>query len=251
MVTEMSKSERGERLKRILGRAGAVPGARVEQYVHSKRITVNGEIVIDPDLRIPAPGAIAIDGEPAQLAWRTRVLAYHKPAGLIVAGHDPEGVGTVFDALRAALPPDLARFAWHAVGRLDRDTTGLILFTNDERLVEHATSPEVHLAKRYVAQVDGRLTEETLAPIRAGLVLHDGPTRPAHARVRGPGEVEVTLTEGRNRQVRRMLDAVRLGVRSLRREAIGALSIDVPEGGWRELSDDEVLASLAFEPRAS
>lgn len=132
-------------LGRALGRAGAIPDGDVAAALAADRVTVDGNGVRDPFAPVLPGGRIAVDGAPASLAWRTRILAFHKPRGLVVAGSDPDAIGTVFDALRTALPADLRRFVWHAVGRLDRDTTGLLLFTNDERFVEHATAPATHL----------------------------------------------------------------------------------------------------------
>jgi len=147
------------------------------------------------------------------------------------------------------LTPELLGFAWHAVGRLDRDTTGLLLFTTDERFVAHATAPATHLPKRYLATVGADPTPERLAPLLAGIALADGPARPAAAKVRGPRVVELTLTEGRNHQVKRMLGAVGLPVLALHREAIGALALDVTPGQARALTDAEVEELLGFVPR--
>jgi 23S rRNA pseudouridine2605 synthase/16S rRNA pseudouridine516 synthase len=165
---------------------------------------------------------------------------------VIVAGKDPEGVGTVFERLRSALPAELQGFEWYAIGRLDRDTTGLLLFTNDERVVRHGTSPERHLPKRYVADVAGRPSEEALSRLREGLVLDDGPTRPAGARLLAPDRVELVLTEGRHHQVKRMLAAVGHPVRTLHREAVGGVGLDVPVGSWRELTPGEIERGLGF-----
>jgi 23S rRNA pseudouridine2605 synthase/16S rRNA pseudouridine516 synthase len=243
--------ERGDWLSRALSRAGVMPLAEAEEAIAHRRVTLDGRVATEPLSPVFDASRVTLDGRPVSLAWRTRVLMFHKPAGLVTHGSDPEGVGTVFDGLRAALPEALQRFGWHAVGRLDRDTTGLLLFTNDERFVKHATSPETHLEKRYVARVGGAVTEAKLAPLRQGLCL-DGdeqPTRPARAVRRGDDVVELTLTEGRYHQVKRMLGAVGLPTLTLHREAVGALVLDVPEGACRELTDAEVTAALDFTPR--
>jgi 23S rRNA pseudouridine2605 synthase/16S rRNA pseudouridine516 synthase len=191
-----------------------------------------------------------VDGQVRSLEAPLRVLMFHKPAGVIVAGKDPEGVGTVFERLRSVLPAELQGFEWYAIGRLDRDTTGLLLFTNDERVVQHGTSPEKNLPKRYVADVAGRPSEEALSRLREGLVLEDGPTRPAGARLLAPGRVELVLTEGRHHQVKRMLAAVGHPVQALHREAVGSVVLDVPVGAWRRLSDTEVAEGLGFKQLA-
>jgi 23S rRNA pseudouridine2605 synthase/16S rRNA pseudouridine516 synthase len=177
------------------------------------------------------------------------VLAFHKPQGLVCAGRDLHGRGTVFEALAGVLPEALRGHGWHAVGRLDRDTTGLLLFTNDEAFVAHATRPQTHLPKRYLATVGAPLTDAALGALRAGLDLDDGPTRPALARARGAQQVELTLTEGRWHQVKRMLEAVGLPTLALHREAIGTLVCDVEPGQVRLLGDAEVGEALGFSPR--
>jgi 23S rRNA pseudouridine2605 synthase/16S rRNA pseudouridine516 synthase len=173
-------------------------------------------------------------------------LMLHKPAGLVTAGHDPEGTGTVFEHLRRVLPPELQRYEWLAIGRLDRDTTGLLLFTNDERLVAHGARPETHLPKRYEAEVAGEPADASLEPLRRGIVLEDGPALPAQARVLGPGRVELLLTEGRHHQVKRMLQAVGFPVRALHRSRVGGVTLDVPVGQVRRLSAEEVRQGLGF-----
>ena len=131
---------------------------------------------------------------------------------------------------------------------LDKDTTGLLLFTNDERFVTHATSPDTKLPKRYVARVGSRADEAKLAALRAGVRIdRDGPlTRPARAQLRGDDSVELVLTEGRFHQVKRMLNAVGLPTLALHREAVGALALDVSPGALRVLTDDEVRGALNF-----
>lgn len=181
------------------------------------------------------------------------MLVFHKPAGLVTHGSDPEGIGTVFDGLRAVLPVELQKFGWHAVGRLDRNTTGLLLFTNDEKFVSHATAPETHLPKRYVAKVGVRVTDAKLEPLRrGGVALDDGHlTRPAHAVRRGEDSVELVLTEGKFHQVKRMLNTVGLPTLALHREAVGLLELDVPIGMYQALTDEEVEKKLNFLPRSS
>jgi 23S rRNA pseudouridine2605 synthase/16S rRNA pseudouridine516 synthase len=122
----------------------------------------------------------------------------------------------------------------------------LLLFTNEERLVAHATSPETHVSKRYVTEVEGQPSQEALRRLREGVGLDDGPTRPAGARLLAPSRVELVLTEGRHHQVKRMLAAVGHPVRTLHREAVGEVTLDVPEGTCRLLTDAEVRQGLDF-----
>lgn len=236
-------------ISRALARAGVMPLRDAEDAVKAGRVQVAGRTVTAPVSMVRPGDEVKVDGRAVSVVTTTRCLAFHKPAGVVTAGSDPEGIGTVFDALLRVLPPELARYGWHAIGRLDRDTTGLLLFTNDEKLVAHATLPERHLPKRYVAKVQGVATEEKLEPLRRGVTLQDGPTRPAKTRVREDGRVELTITEGRNHQVKRMLSAVKLPVMQLHREAVGALVLDVDEGRFRELSAEEIQRGLGFTVR--
>lgn len=234
-------------LARSLSKAGLLPHNEAEQAVAAGRVKLNGKVIKSPYASIPKDSVVHLDGRLVSLEAKTLVLAFHKPAGAVTAPKDPEGQQTVFDLLQAALPAELRGYGWHAVGRLDRDTTGLLLFTNDPRLVSHVTAPQTHLPKRYVAQVHGTPTAAKLKQLQEGLVLDDGPTRPASAVLRGEGVIELTLTEGRHHQVKRMLGAVGLPVHKLHREAIGELVLDLPEGALRLLSSEEIQHKLGFE----
>lgn len=244
-----SAPERPQWLSRVLARAGALAPGEIDQAVRAGRVSVAGRPARGPMTLVGPGDAVRLDGRLVPFRAKTLALMFHKPAGVVVAADDPEGRGTAFGLLIAALPPALSRIGWHAVGRLDRDTTGLLLFTNDERLVGFATQPQTHLPKRYLAQVQGVPTEERLEPLRRGQLLDDGPCRPAEARLRAPGLVELTLTEGRHHQVKRMLGAIGLPVRRLHREAVGTLLLDLPEGAWRSLTDAEIAEGLGFRPR--
>ncbi len=226
-----------------------LPLAAAEEAIGARRVRVDGRVVTEPFAPVQLLANVTLDGVPASLTWRTRVLAFNKLAGLVTHGTDPEGIGTVFEALLLAIPPALRRYGWHAVGRLDRDTTGLLLFTNDERFVAHATRPETHLPKRYRATVGAPITEAQLARLRSGVELDDGPTLPAEARQLGAALVELVLTEGRYHQVKRMLQAVGLPTLALHRQAIGGLECDVGAGEAREVSEAEVSTLLGYASR--
>jgi 23S rRNA pseudouridine2605 synthase/16S rRNA pseudouridine516 synthase len=242
----------GDWLSRALARAGVMPLAEAEEAISHGRVKLDGREERQALAPVKPDSRVLVDGKDVSLSWRTRVLAFNKPAGVVTHGSDPQGIGTVFEALRSVLPPDLERYGWHAVGRLDRDTTGLLLFTNDEKFVAHATAPASHLPKRYVARVGAKVDETVIAPLRLGVQLDGGEkTRPAQARVRGEQEVELVLTEGKFHQVKRMLGVVGLPTLMLHREAVGALECDVALGQYRELSDDEVQEKLRFTPRSS
>ncbi len=235
---DVSDEGHADWLARALGRAGVLPRAEAEAAIREGRVEVDGRVEKEPFAPVRPGMEVRLDGQVRGLGAPVRVLMFHKPAGPVVHGSDPEGVGTVFERLRAKLTAPLHGFEWLAVGRLDRNTTGLLLFTNDERVVRHATSPETHLPKRYVARVEGRPSEAALQRLRDGLVLEDGPTRPAEARLRAPDVVALTLTEGRHHQVKRVL--------TLHREAVGGVELNVEEGAWRLLEEGELTEGLRF-----
>lgn len=242
----------GDWLSRALSRAGVMPLAEAEEAIGQGRVELEGRTEREPLAPVKPQARVKLDGHAVSLDWRTRVLAFHKPCGVVTHGSDPQGIGTVFEALRAVLPPALQRYGWHAVGRLDRDTTGLLLFTNDEKFVAHATAPQTHLPKRYVAKVGAKVDEQKLEPLRRGVKVDRELTAlPAKAKARNEDTVELVLTEGKFHQVKRMLGAVGLPTLALHREAVGALECDVEVGQFRELSDEELQAKLGFTPRAS
>ena len=149
----------------------------------------------------------------------------NKPAGVVCSHLDQHGGGTVFDVLGRKLTPSQRRRTWHCVGRLDKQTTGLLWFTDEAAFVAHATQPATHLAKTYIADVGGDATQAKLAPLRSGITLHDGPCRPARVEALAARQVRIAITEGRNHQVKHMLAAVKLPVLRLHREAIGTLAL--------------------------
>jgi len=186
---------------------------------------------------------------------RTLVIAYHKPRGLLTTHADELGRETVYDRLRTLLTPPLRSIDWHAIGRLDADTTGLLLFTNDGALVHHATQPRHKLPKTYQVLAKGLVDDAQLARLRNGVELSGGLGKSAPAEVeRGAYQTATTwltvrITEGKNRQVRRMLLAVDSQVIRLTRTHIGELALDLAEDSWRLLSDAEVLRALGYAPR--
>jgi 23S rRNA pseudouridine2605 synthase len=228
-------------LSRALARAGVLPAREAEAAVRAGRVTLNGRVVRQPLTTLKRGDVVRVDGRAVSLDARTLALAFHKPPGCVTSHADPQERPTVFDLLSKALPKDLRRYGWHAVGRLDVDTTGLLLFTNDEHLVAHATRPETKLPKRYLARVQGRATSHKLAELRT-----PKGAPPVGVRVRAENEVELTIAEGSFHQVKRMLGAVGLPVLALHREAVGLLELDVPLGSARLLTDDEISRKLRF-----
>jgi len=200
--------------------------------------------VLDPESRIVGAGAaVKVDGRRLEAARRS-YFAFHKPRGYVTTRSDPSGRLTIYDLLL-----DLG--AWViAVGRLDLDTSGLLLLTNDTRFADAVASPESRVAKTYRVTAKPRLPEDALERLRRGVELADGPTRPATVRKigdRGPCTVfEIAITEGRNRQVRRMVKEVGAKVVKLERRSVGPVELGaLPPGKLRKLSADEVRALSA------
>jgi len=226
-------------LERIFSRSGLGSRTEARGWIGSGRVRVNGKVIQNPDFWVDLErDRVTLDGKPVRSASKRYVLLY-KPKGYLTTYKDPEGRPTVYDLLgntRTFLAP---------VGRLDLDTSGLLLLTNDTQFADFVTSPEHKVAKTYHVKASTRLNEDQLEKLRQGVVLSDGPTRPAEVvRLRDSGKythVELVITEGRNRQVRRMLEAVDSKVLELVRVAIGSIRIgDLRIGRWRDLTADEV-----------
>lgn len=237
-------------LARALSKFGVCSRREAERWIADGRVQVRGAVEREPSRWIdPSRDRVLVDGRPVGDETPRVVLAFHKPKGLVTTRSDPGGRATVYDALG-----EVGRWVF-PVGRLDRDTSGLLVLTNDHRLGERLTSPEHHVPKTYHARVAGLPDAEALRALREGLPLDDGAlTRPAKVRVLGTprGEdgastwLEIVLTEGKNRQVRRMGAAVGHEVLELVRVRIGRLSLgDLAPGEWRELGPAEVQSLLA------
>jgi 23S rRNA pseudouridine2605 synthase len=216
-------------------------GSRTEarSWIGAGRVRVNGRIVQNPDHWVDLDcDRITLDGKPLRAAVRTYLLLY-KPKGYLTTYRDPEGRPTVYDLIQDAgtwLSP---------VGRLDLDTSGLLLLTNDTDFAERVMNPEHKVTKTYQVKTATRLSDEQIEQLRRGVKLSDGPTLPAAVtRLRDSARhsfLELTITEGRNRQVRRMIEAIDSKVLKLVRTAIGPIRIsDLPIGKWRALSMQEV-----------
>ena len=230
-------------LERVLSKAGV--GSRVDarSWIHAGRVKVNGRITRNPDQWIDMKrDRVLFDGKPLVARERIYLLLY-KPTGYLTTYKDPEGRPTVYDLIA-----DAGTFL-SPVGRLDLDTSGLLLMTNDNQFAERVTNPNSHVPKTYLVKASAVLTDTQLQQLRDGIELADGPTRPALVtRLRDSGKYthfEITLTEGRNRQVRRMVEALEAKVLKLVRVRIGHIAIGrLPIGKWRLLTAAEV-ASLS------
>lgn len=261
------------RLQKYLARAGVASRRACEGCISAGRVTVNGELANELGVKVrPGVDAVALDGVAVDLPCGQTTIMLHKPAGYTTTMSDPHAERTVAELVPASEYPGL-----YPLGRLDADTTGLLLFSTDGDLGNALLHPRRHVLKRYVALVEGRLSAVDAERLSKGVRLSDGMTLPAEVRMlrgeeadraadligSGPlssGEarrhtgrrsravleksgsyVEVGLREGRKRQVRRMLEAVGHPVIALHREAFGPLSLDgLARGAWRELSAEEL-----------
>jgi pseudouridine synthase len=234
-----------ERLQKFLSRAGVASRRAAEELISAGRVTVNGAVVGTLGEKVTAGlDEVRVDGSVVEPPGRLWYLVLHKPAGVVTTLDDPQGRPTV-----ARFIPDGAPRLF-PVGRLDYATTGLLLLTNDGQFAHLMMHPRHHVPKVYRAEVDGVPDREDLRRLREGIELDDGLTAPASAAVvekrDGRAVVEMTLREGRKRQVRRMLSAVGHPVRVLKRIAYGPVTLgQLAEGSVRALRDDEVSALRA------
>jgi 23S rRNA pseudouridine2605 synthase len=228
------------RLAKYLATAGVASRRTSEALVRARRVTVDGATVTDPARDVGPGDAIALDGNPVSIAHERVVYALNKPAGVVSTARDPQGRPTV-----VTLVPQTERL--YPVGRLDIDTTGLILLTNQGELAHRLTHPSFEVEKTYRAVVGGPAVEErALKALRDGVELEDGRTAPARVRRVSADTIEITIHEGRKRQVKRMCEAVGHPVKRLERIRFGPLGLgDLPRGRWRRLSDLEVDALMA------
>ncbi len=224
----------GERLQKVLARAGIGSRRVAEDLIGEGRVAVNGRVAVLGARVDPEADLIEVDG--AAVGTRADLVHYllNKPAGVVTTASDPQGRPTV-----VALVPDDPRV--FPVGRLDADTEGLLLLTNDGELAHRLTHPSFGVDKEYLAEVRGSPSRGALRALRQGVDLDDGPTAPSKASLVSPTVVRLVIHEGRNRQVRRMCEAVGHPVARLVRTRIGPLSDDrLRPGTWRPLTPAEV-----------
>jgi len=225
------------RLNAYLARAGVASRRGADELIKAGRVTVNGEPG-QLNTFVQSRDRVAVDGERVALQRLAYVLL-HKPAGVVTTARDPQGRPTVVE-----LVPSEPRVV--PVGRLDADTTGALLLTNDGPLAHRLAHPRYGVEKVYEAEVEGAPDDAALDALRNGIELEDGPTSPARVRRLAPTRIELAVHEGRNRQVRRMLEAVGHPVRALHRSAYAGLTLEGLEPGrWRELEPSEVDALRA------
>jgi 23S rRNA pseudouridine2605 synthase len=221
------------RLVKFLAHGGVASRRKAEEIIGKGLVTVGGEVVTDPARDVGEGDDVRVNGAPVAAEAR-EVWAVNKPAGVVSTAREPGDRPAVVELVDTS-----ARL--YPVGRLDADSTGLLLLTNDGELANQLTHPRYEVPKTYRAKLGRSIAERDLARLRKGVDLEDGPTGSAEVRRLGEREIEITLREGRNRQVRRMLEAVGNRVVSLRRVSFGPLSLGgLPVGKARRLSDGEI-----------
>lgn len=229
-----------ERLQRILARAGYGSRRACEGLIVEGRVTLNGTLATLGDRADPVEDEVRVDGLEVNLDPNVKYYALHKPPGVVTTMRDPQGRPDI----RGFLPEGPRVFP---VGRLDRDTEGLLLLTNDGDLANALTHPRFGVEKEYLAEVEGVPTPKHIGQLRRGVELEDGDALAKSARVAGRsgdrGAVRLVMTEGRKREVRRLLAAVGLPVTRLVRVRVGPIRLGgLPPGERRELTHDEVVA---------
>ena len=221
------------RLVKFLAHGGVASRRKAEEIIAKGVVSVGGEVVTDPARDVEAGDDVRVNGAPVTAEAR-EVWAVNKPEGVVSTAREPGERPAVVELVdtEARLYP---------VGRLDADSTGLLLLTNDGELANRLTHPRYEVPKTYRAKLRAPIADRDLERLRGGVELEDGPTAPAKVRCLGEREIEVTLREGRNRQVRRMLEAVGNEVAGLRRVSFGPLRLgNMKVGVARRLSEDEV-----------
>jgi len=226
-------------LERVLSKAGLGSRTEARKWIGAKRVKVNGKVIGTPDHWVDLErDTVTLDGKPVRASKRIYLLLY-KPKGYITTYKDPQGRPTVYDLIQDA-------GQWVVpVGRLDQDTSGLLLLTNDTRFAELVTNPDYKIPKTYLVKTSTHLTDAQMEQLQKGVILNDGPTQPAIVkRIRDSAKysfIEIIIREGRNRQVRRMIEGIGSKVLKLVRTEIGGVPIgDLPIGKYRELTPAEL-----------
>ncbi len=234
-----------EKLQKVLARAGFGSRREMERWIEAGRVSINGKIVGLGE-RVTEDDVVRVDGtivarQKMQPNRRCRVLAYHKPEGEVTSRDDPEGRKTVFDRL-----PTISGGRWIVVGRLDINTSGLLLFTTDGELANRLMHPSYTVEREYAVRVLGEVSKETIAQLKSGVELEDGPAHFSEIRDTG-GEganhwYHVKLSEGRNREVRRLWESQGVTVSRLMRVSYGVVTLPryLRAGRWEELSEHQV-----------
>jgi 23S rRNA pseudouridine2605 synthase len=243
----------GERIAKVLARAGVASRREVERLIAAGRVAVNGERLTQPGVKVGAGDLVTLDGKPVAGAEPTRLFRYHKPPGLVTTHRDPQGRPTVFEALPKGLPRVIS------VGRLDLNSEGLLLLTNDGELARRLELPSSGLTRRYRARARGQVSEAALERLKDGITVAGVRYGPIEAHLEpGPGEaanrwIVLSLAEGKNREVRRVLEALGLTVNRLIRVSYGPYVLgDLLRGEVEELpSPSRGIGGGGLSPKVS
>jgi 23S rRNA pseudouridine2605 synthase len=245
----LSPSPDPERIAKVLARAGVCSRRDAERLIAEGRVSVNGEVLGTPAVKVTRTDVIRVDGKRVAAAAPTRMWRYHKPAGLVTTHRDPQGRPTVFERL----PPDLPRVV--SVGRLDLNSEGLLLLTNDGALARELELPAHGLVRRYRARAFGSVTQAELDQLREGAVIDGmryGPIEAQLDRKQGGNSwITLSLAEGKNREVRRVLEAMGLKVNRLIRTSYGPFQLGALEVGEVEEVPRKALRDLLGNPVSS
>jgi 23S rRNA pseudouridine2605 synthase len=242
----VSEPVQGVRLQKVLAQAGIASRRACEALISEGRVEVNSEVVVEQGRRVdPERDVIRVDGARIPPPRRHLYLAMNKPRGVVVTMDDPEGRRTVADLLAKGGSRQVKNERLFHVGRLDADSEGLLILTNDGEFANKLAHPSYQVPKTYIAEVTGLVNAPTLQRLRHGITLEDGPVRPTSVKIVSSAAertlIKITLQEGRNRIVRRTMEAVGHPVRRLSRIGIGPVRLgNLKLGEYRELTRDEL-----------
>lgn len=233
----------GERIAKLLARAGVASRREVERMIVEGRVALNGAKLETPATILPSLRGVTVDGKPVGVADRARLFRFHKPSGLLTAERDPKGRPTIYDALRNALPKGTPRLM--PIGRLDLNTEGLLLLTNDGELKRAMELPASEVPRTYRARTFGAVSQAQLESLMDGITVEGvryGPINANLERRTGRNQwIELTLTEGKNREVRRIFEHLGVQVSRLLRTAYGPFTLgDLPRGAAEEVKKHEL-----------
>ena len=233
-TSETTEPERGERIAKVIARAGICSRRDAEKMIAEGRVALNGEKIISPALNVPSDALITVDGKPIPTAAPAKLWRYHKPAGLVTSHRDPEGRPTVFAQLPRSMPRAIS------VGRLDINSEGLLLLTNDGALARQLELPSQGWVRRYRVRLFGKVTQADLDRLAKGVTVDGvryGPMTAELERAKGPyAWAMVSLKEGKNREVKRLMEHLGLKVARLIRVSFGPFHLGhLPEGAVDEI----------------
>jgi 23S rRNA pseudouridine2605 synthase len=245
-MDETSNDGAGERIAKVMARAGLASRREAEAWIAAGRVSVNGTVISSPALNVVPSDRIAVDGEPLRERERTRLFRYHKPRGLVTTHSDPQGRDTIFRALPKGLPRLIS------VGRLDINTEGLLLLTNDGGLARVLELPATGWLRRYRVRALGRVRQEALDRLRSGATIDGIRYGPIEATLDREQGANIWLTlgirEGKNREVRKVLESLGLKVNRLIRVAFGPFDLgDLEDGAVSEVETPDLRAKLGDE----